>query len=224
MKLNTGLLFSLIFLSICWIGCNSQYQVLNSQNQVTNLKKDGCLFVRLHYFPNKIAKLNEMGYKAAAVVEQKKIAEANKSMMSAFKKNWDFSPVYFIFPEESMKIKESNFENINLLNESLEVDSNLKCNCDYALVVEEGRMTTDTTQYFEDALYNPSTKKYESEYHTDTSQNIQGLMVKSNEFIQLHKPFPFYTRRYKFFFERSDEAMVDELNTRFHTYFNEITK
>lgn len=224
MKLNTGLFLSIIFLSLSWIGCNSRYQVLNSRNQVTNLEKDGCLFVRLHYFPNKIEKLNEMGYKKAAVAEQIKIKEANKSMMSAFKKNWDFSPVYFIFPEESSKIRESKFEDINFLNDDLEVDLNLKCDCKNVLVVEEGRMQSDTTKYLENSLYDPNTHKHEDTYYTDSSQPVQGLMVKSNEFVQLHKPFPFYTRRYKFFFERSNEAMVKELNEKFISYYRHINE
>ena len=226
MKFNIGF-FLIIFLgSLCVMSCNSTYQVVNSQSQVTNLKQDGCLFVRLHYFPNKIEKLNELGYKKAAVAEQEKIATKNKSLMAAFKENWDFSPVHFIFPEESLKIKEENFADINFLNEDLVIDPNLKCDCDYALVVEEGQMTTDTTKYFAGNTLILDENGYNriDRYYTDSSQRIQGLIVKSNEFVQLHKPFPFYARRYKFFFERSDEAMVKELNERFVAYYKHINE
>lgn len=223
MKFNPVLLLSISMLLFCSVGCNSKYQVLNSKSQIANLQNDGCLFVRLHYFPNKIDKLNELGYKKAAVAEQKKIAEANKSLMSAFKKNWDFSSVYFVFPEESLKIKESKFEDINFLNDDLEVDPTIKCTCENILLVEKGRIQktkpdeNDSAKQGESAYFSRSTT-----YYTDSSQPIQGLIVKSNEFVQLHKPFPFYTRRYKLLFRRNDEAMVKELNENFNIYYKHI--
>jgi hypothetical protein len=225
MKLNTELLLFIIFLSINWTGCNSKYQVLNSESQVTNLEKDGCLFVRLHYFPNRIKKLKELGYKKAVVAEQEKIAAANKSMMSAFKKNWNFSPVYFIFPEESKKIKEKRFSEINLLNDNLEIDANITCNCKNALVVEEGRVRrTSTEEYKTDNSKNYGYLFARDTYSADSSQPVQGFIIKDSDFTQLHKPFPFYTRRYRFLFERSNEAMVKELNYNFHHYFKVANK
>jgi len=219
-------LFFFPLLLFCLTSCNSTYQVANSKTQVNNLEKDGCLFVRLHYFPNRIKKLEEMGYKIAVAAEKKKIAEANKSMMSAFKENWDFSPVYFIFPEESYKVANSDIDSINFLNSDLENDPSIKCECDNILIVEEGRVQKDTTLYLDGSYMNKGENGWERKYvyHTDSSQPVQGLVVKSSEFIQLHKPFPFYTRRFKFFLRRTDETLVKELNHRFHQYYKIANK
>ncbi len=205
MKLSTKslsllLIFGSIFLILFSSSCYKSYKA-TAIGHINRVEADGCVFVRLRTGQNKIDKLKELGYLNAADLEIKEIEEENKGILKAFKENWDFSKAYFFMSDESVKIKEGQFNEVNFIGSNLQADPSIKCDCKDGLVVDMSRITTNTLG-------------------TNTNAtSVEGLVVRDRDFKRLNSPFPYLSKKYFVVFQRSMSTMVKDLNNDFRRYY-----
>jgi hypothetical protein len=151
--------------------------------QINALKK-GALLVRLKTNKRAISKLKSAGNYDLATNLEKETELENKIIMSAYKKEFTFCPVYFFYSESSDSIRKNNLSGI-FVDTTLQVNPSIVCNASFFLVAEQ------------DAIYNSSlglvpeplakTSRESGSYSREAP-----IVVKNKYFIQLHKPFPFF--------------------------------
>ena len=164
-----------------------------AKDQINHMK-DGVLLVRLKTSEKVITALKEKGYQIKAKEVQLKQEKANQVMIESFDKHFDFCPVYYFYSYDTKSIKTREFDSVSFvgndtINKHISTFSGNKI-----FIAEFGLAENDTTKLIADEVIistdNFSLEKvpvyYQSEYF-----NISGLLIKSDQFIQLTPPFPF---------------------------------
>lgn len=164
-----------------------------------NELKDGALLVRLQTKKNAINALRKIGKNTQADELEKKQAEYNSNIISAFKTKFIFCPTYFFFSNYSKNIREKEFDQVVFLNDSLLADTTLKFDNKKFLIAEFGTIEQDTAKYFSyhsiepDPNNNWSVKKVNN-YYGGPNMGFEALIIRDDKFIQLRHPFPYFIR------------------------------
>lgn len=182
-----------------------------SRNQINQLKKS-VLLVRLKTSENAINALINEGQGDKALKLKLKQEEANKKIVSAFTKNFTFCEVRYFFSSNSEKVKQKQFDSV-FLNDSLQVDNSIKLDTNRTFFIAEfGFLEQDTNKIFSHYSYEPSQngglEKVANYYSTSSDNDFYVLRILDKNFVQLSKPFPFYTRAiYKTMSEQPEQFM-----------------
>lgn len=168
-----------------------------SRQQIMQLK-NGVLLVRLRTSINKINALKKMDcVKEAKETEEQQLAE-NKKIISAFKNNFDFCKVLFFYSYNSENVLNKKFNGVFLDDNLNENDSITIDSISPYFIAEFTTTEQDTSKYFSHYSYSPENGegyKRQKNYYTSSSDfSFYALVIKDNKFIQLNKPFPYYTR------------------------------
>ena len=168
-----------------------------SRNQIKRLKS-GVLLIRLRTSTNTINALRQAGKNDKADKLQVKQEAENKKIINAFKNYFSFCDVRFFSSNHSQLVKEKQFNHI-FLNDSLAIDTSIKLDAQVPfLVAEFGYIEPDTNKIFSHYAYEPAEngnlKKTAKHYSTSTEIDFYALRIMDENFIQLNKPFPYYTR------------------------------
>lgn len=152
--------------------------------------RSGALLVCLKTRAKTIEQLKLKGdLKLADQIRQKQLEE-NKFIMSCFKQQFDFCPVYFFYNTSNDSIQQGKVQHI-LLDSNLVVNPSIQFNGDFFLIAEEGDI--EITNQLENNNTPASTSK--------VSYTIRsgGIRVMNSEFQLLESPFPYFTDygRYK---------------------------
>jgi len=151
--------------------------------QINALKK-GALLIRLKTNSRAISKLKSVGnYDLATNLERETELE-NKIIMSAYKKEFTFCPVYFFYSESSDSVRKNNLSGI-FVDTTLQVNSSIVCNASFFLVAEQDGIYNSSLGLVPESL--AKTSRESGSYSRDAP-----IVVKNKYFIQLHKPFPFF--------------------------------
>jgi hypothetical protein len=169
----------------------------SSENQIINLK-ESALLVRLKTSENTINALRAAEKYDKAEKVQLNQKHENEKIINAFKKNYDFSEVFFFYSYNSEKVRLKQFENI-FLNESLEIDSTLVFNPNRDFFIAEfGYLERDTMKYYSHSSIVPAENggvDLIANYYTPSSDfDFYALRIMDQHFVQLNRPFPYYTR------------------------------
>ena len=151
--------------------------------QINALKK-GALLVRLKTNKRAISKLKSAGNYDLATNLEKETELENKIIMSAYKKEFTFCPVYFFYSESSDSIRKNNLSGI-FVDTTLQVNSSIVCNASFFLVAEQDGIYNSSLGLVPEPL--AKTSRESGSYSRDAP-----IVVKNKYFIQLHKPFPFF--------------------------------
>lgn len=151
--------------------------------QINALKK-GALLIRLKTNNRAISKLKSVGNYDLATNLEKGTELENKIIMSAYKKEFTFCPVYFFYSESSDSIRKNNLSGI-FVDTTLQVNSSIVCNASFFLVAEQDGIYNSSLGLVPESLAKTSREK--GSYSRDAP-----IVVKNKYFIQLHKPFPFF--------------------------------
>lgn len=121
----------------------------------------------------------------------------NKSIVSAFRKNFDFCPVQFFFSNHSVDAKNRRFDSI-FLNDNLQFDPSVKLDTNIQFMVADfSSIEKDTAKYLSHYSYETVgedvPKKVSSYYTSSTEFDFDALRIMDHNFVQLNKPFPYYT-------------------------------
>ena len=88
-------------------------------------------------------------------------------------------------------------DKVVFLNDSLKPDSSIKFVNKTFLVAEFGRLEQDTAKHFSHYTYehdeNFSVKQV-SHYYGGPNSGLDGLIISSDQLIQLRHPFPYFVR------------------------------
>ncbi len=167
-----------------------------SKEQIRQLR-NGTLLVRLKTSKSKISALRKIGEIAKADKIEKQQEIENKKIISAFNKDFNFCNVVFFFSNKSKNIVNREFENI-FLNDNLKIDNSIKIDTNNSIFIADfSRTHQDTTKYFSHYSYDhkkdKGLRKVEN-YFGGTNFGLDEMVIKDDNFIQLNKPFPFYTK------------------------------
>lgn len=156
--------------------------------------KNGVLLVRLQTKQKAIDHFNEIGNPDAANRVKKKQDKANAEIISAFKKSYDFTNVYFFSSEYSDFVRAHQLDSIPFLDKHIVSKEQVDLRNTTFLVAELTTLQPDT------GTARVNTQYYEGEQRKRASVNsntgLSALVFKSDQFVQLDSPFPYYARGY----------------------------
>ncbi|MFT4971821.1 MAG: hypothetical protein ACI9XO_000384 [Paraglaciecola sp.] len=219
-------LFLLLLIGLS-VGCNQQFHerhINESKEYIINLKEKGALIVRLRNEQKKMNALLKKGYIEWAEDVKEKAEEENKATIAAFNEKFNFCPVYFIFEQNSLDIRNKETRKGVFLNKNLQIDKTIECAEEFILTAEYGVTQPDT------ARFDGSTRTYEGENgkvleksgYKEIFNKVTGLLIKSDHFVQLHRPFPYYVKKHTaIVLSRNYAEMVKLLNRNLHTFYKE---
>ncbi|MBL0072326.1 MAG: hypothetical protein IPP34_11195 [Bacteroidetes bacterium] len=197
-------------------------RIILAKDQIKQLK-EGALFFRLKTRKNSIAAVRKMGKEKLADKLEKRQSDYNLSIISAFNTKFKFCPTYFFFSNDSTEIKENDFDKVIFLNNRLLEDSTIKFTEQYFLIADFATIEQDTAKYFSYYSFEPRAiggVMRISNYHGGPNMGLGALIVRSKNFIQLKRPFPYYVRNFdsqpK---ERSHEKAVRRLNKKLYKFY-----
>ncbi len=177
------LIFSLLF----FLQSYSQDTLLPNKTvgyeQLTSLKK-GALIVRLKTNDKSIAAYRNSGRADIAdkIVGERKVQ--NEKIMDAFRSQFDFCKVYFIYAKDADEILQG--KKGYFLNEKMERDTSIQLRENYFLFAEYGSVTSNMP---EDEFHYKNVNKTVATSNLTTSSAI---FISDTTLTQLKEPFPFY--------------------------------
>lgn len=193
-----------------------------SYEQINQLK-DGALLIRLITKTNSIIALRKQQNNKLADRLEKKQAEYNLRIINAFKANFTFCPTYFFSSEYSSNVGERQFDKVVFLNENLLADTSIKFDNKDFLTAEFGMIEQDTAKHFSHYSYlRDSTGRLEKvgSYYGGPDMGFGALIIKSDKFIQLKRPFPYYVRTFDSLpIKRSPNKVVRKMNKKLHKFY-----
>ncbi len=170
---------------------------IKSKDQIKQLE-DGTLLVMLNTAGNKIDALRKIGaHKTANRIELQQETE-NNSIVAAFNKHFTFCDVEFFYCKNSRNIKNRKFSNV-FLNDSLIIDNSISIDTAKPIFIAAfTSLEQDTMKYFSHYSYeydsNGDFGKAENYYTPSSDIDFIALVIKDENFVQLNRPFPYYTR------------------------------
>jgi hypothetical protein len=161
---------------------------INAFSQVFELRQ-GCLLVMLHTIQNKIDALEKLDRKTEAETFRNQQIKKNENIIAAFKKNFDFCPVYFFFSSDALRLLEFGPDSVSFVNSTLTIDTSIHIKSKKYFVAEFNRIQDDTTGY--------TTRHHSSSENSETYQTVsasisQAFIIESKNLIQLKAPFPYF--------------------------------
>lgn len=178
--------------------------------QIENLK-NGALMVRLSTKQQTIKALVSAGYDEKAKQVEKELELFNASIVQGFKATFDFCNVYFFESDYSEFVRNAEYGQIKFVDSLIVNDSiDLKLENVPVFVAEFSSLKPDTVNH-----------KSGNKQAANTNLGISALVIKSNLFIQLMDPFPYYVREYKGMpgINREPPKAIAKMNEKLHAFF-----
>lgn len=198
-----------------------QLKILTTQqiNQLHN----GALLVRLQTKKKSIAALRKTKKDKLADMIETRQAELNKVIIRAFQDNFDFCPVYFFFSNHSENVRKKQFDKVEFLNYSLLPDTNINFDHKDFLISEFGTIEQDKAKHF-DGYYTVQGEnglEKRTKYYGGSNMRFGALIIKSDQFVQLRKPFPYYVRTFDSLpIRRKPKKVVIKMNMKLLNFYN----
>ena len=184
-----------------------------SPKEIVNKLKTGALIVRLITKQNTIDYLIKNGKTEVANKIKNEQEAYNKRVVAAFIKNFKFCPVFFIKSSQSNLVQTKQFDKVEFVDSSLNVDKSISFKYNFILTAEISAVEQKKS-YHGKAYFVFKNLKSNSEsigqYKKGTSVPFGALVVKSDQFVQLRRPFPYYVRSFESIgiLRRSPNTMV----------------
>lgn len=166
-------------------------------NQIQDLKS-GALLVRLPENQIAINLALEKGFVKRADGIREELEIKNYQVVKAFQHNYTFSEVYFFKASDTEHVKQQQWDSITFYNYDLEPSPIMRF---------EGNKPFFTAEL---TLLRADTTYGNAEGNGDDPM-FEALIIKSTEFVQLHKPFPYYVRTWSSLPIRRKTTKVVEL-------------
>ncbi|MFN3918579.1 MAG: hypothetical protein ACK4K0_12685 [Flavobacteriales bacterium] len=170
-----------------------------SAQQIYTLKT-GVLLVRLKTNNNKIEAYKKTKKHKESDDLTEKTQKANKEIIQSFKTHFTFCPVYFFMSDDSENVTTLNWSAVNFIDENL-LPLPVQPQITSFFIVEFG--ATDT----------------------ENGTGMTGLIVKTPDFIQLNKPFPYFSTTVDPMQQRVNTApAIQKLNAKLVKYHKKVIK
>ena len=195
---------------------------LKAKEQISQLH-NGILLVRLSTRKKSIAAMRKANKNELANKTENKLRKKNIEIISAFKSNFDFCPVYFFYSDYSKYVRKNQLDSVVFLNDSLQPDSNIKVANKKFLTAQFGTTEPDTKTYSSYTHFDKGEKT--TTYYGGSALTLNALVMKNNQLEQLRKPFPYYVREYPNpVTHRSVYKMVLIMNYKLNHYYRKTNK
>jgi hypothetical protein len=155
---------------------------------------DGCLLVRLHRNEASINALLKAGQTKQAEKVKNNLDQMNQNIVSAFNSNFSFCPVYFFYAEHSDSILNKNFDKI-ILDSNFQITDVPLLKGKKFFVAEICKTAPDTLTLVDSYKYKGTSSEdtvMKKTYYETSATHMNSLVIKSDRFIQLSRPFPYY--------------------------------
>lgn len=214
-----------------------------AKRQIKELR-DGALLVRLKTAKPTINAMRSKGFNRWAERTEKDQRIENLSIVNAFRNAYNFSELKFFYSHDSRKVRNGEFEGI-FLNDSLEVDSNILLrNPENVFTCELTNIEQDTAQYFSHyELVQTGNFAFVQvpRFYGAGGNTFYSFVVKDQDFNQLSRPFPYYSRALfkslkehpghgifylplKLFFSDTPKGSVENLNRKLYKYWEKVER
>jgi hypothetical protein len=210
----TGTLFFLFFfnVSIFLQGMSSDADTFGSDREKSFLQivqlRGGALIVRLKSQDRKIQAYTKSGNHALVAKLESELLKFNMGLMDAFNNYYDFSAVYFIYPDDYSKVLNGNTSGF-FLNNNLEKDSSIVLEQEKFFICEYGPV-------YAEAIEDQNNARIKVVTSTPVQQDA--LVIKDTDLQQLITPFPAYVSiRLKTMWKA-----VENMNSNLHKYYNRV--
>jgi hypothetical protein len=168
--------------------------------QQVYMLKNGVLLVRLKTNNTKIEAYKKTNKHKEADDLTEKTQKANKEIIQSFKTHFTFCPVYFFMSDDSENVTTQNWIAVNFVDENL-LPLSLQPQITSFFIAEFG--ATDT----------------------ESGTGMTGLIVKTPDFIQLNKPFPYFSTTVDPIQQRVNTApAIQKLNAKLVKYHKKVMK
>lgn len=162
---------------------------ISSFRQIFDLK-DGALLVMLQSKQNKINFLKAHDQDKEAQETYRNQLKKNRGIISAFRKNFKFCPVYFFSNADGEKLIQYGIDSIGFLNDSLVQDSSVKPGFQHFFVAELGIFSEHRHPH--DSVIDQSARGKIPDYAAGSFTGLELLIIEDQQLNPLRKPFPFY--------------------------------
>ena len=235
-----GRLFTIVFLlgASLWAAAQDSLPVrkkisarkqnkLAAKKQINQLS-GGALLVILKTQKPKIAALKKAKYFKLAEQTEKEQRAFNKEAVAAFKEEFYFCPVYFFMSDYGPAVYDKNFGSVVFVNDSLLPDSSIKFSGGDFFMAEFGTIEQDTIKHASGTYYAPNkagSLEKRLTYYGGADFKFGALLIKSDLFIQLRRPFPYYSRTFDLlpvYWPLS--KVVKKMNEKLVTFYFKNTK
>ncbi|MDR0970705.1 MAG: hypothetical protein LBM67_09245 [Lentimicrobiaceae bacterium] len=201
---------------------------LEPESQILALK-NGILLVRLQLRERSLQQLREMGKIEYADKMETKQKAYNEEIVHAFRTEFHFCPVYFFSSNYTQDVKEKNFDKVVFLSDDLTEDPNIKIDeTKHFLIAEFDAIDKGGEKRFSHYRYvegedKPGVEKEPVYYAAGEGVDFAALVISDDQFVQLHRPFPYYARTFEKvpLIERKIIRTVEKLNKKLYKYFYE---
>lgn len=175
------------------------FEVAIALYQIESLK-NGVLLVRLQTKQKAIDHFISIGNDDAANRVKQKQEDVNAQIISAFKKSYDFTNVYFFSSEYSNQVRAHKLDSVPFIDKHIVDKRNRDPTNMTFLTAELTTLEADTaTARFNSYDYDGKEKGSAS---VSSNMGISALIFKSDQFVQLSDPFPYYVRGYTGFLQK----------------------
>lgn len=215
----------ILFIAITTCGysqiSNSKLKKTRRTQSIEQIKdlKNGALLIRLQTKKKAIAALRERGYNETADFVEKEQADHNKEIVDAFILNFHFCPYYFFASENSTCIKNGQFDSINFLNHNLEPDKTIRPKITKYFISEICPIESDTMKRYSgtNTGHGKTGLEKTDAYYSSGTFGFEALIIRSDQFVQLSRPFPYYVRTWSSW--RKPKVVVRKMNANLNYYY-----
>lgn len=200
----------------------SNKEKLEISNYYFNKLNNGALLVRLKSNKRKINALKDNGYIDEARRVEMNQNHYNSEIINAFTNEMTFCKTYFFYSDQSNNVKNKDFSEPFFLDSNLVIDESIEFSFDDFLIAEFGNIAKDTSNYKDFYItteQNGEMKK--PSYWGSQNFHFGALVVMTDDFVQLRKPFPSFVRTYDSIplLKRATFKVVARLNDKFLRFF-----
>lgn len=169
-------------------------RINRTKDEIQRLK-NGVLLLRLQTMEPGIQALRERGMVDEADKVEENQKDFNLNLVKSLRKEYKFSRLEFFYSYHSPQVKNKELKGI-FLNDSLQLDTSIKVNPDEEIFTASFRqIDRDTTSHFAyQNFYSQDPSKAAEVFYGGPDFKFNALVLMNDQFEQLHKPFPYYTR------------------------------
>ncbi|MBI1266089.1 MAG: hypothetical protein GC193_01525 [Cryomorphaceae bacterium] len=193
--------------------------------QISDLKS-GVLLFRLPQNKVALQAARDSGFVLSAARMERQLHERNIEIVEHMRKYFTFCDVYFIYADQSEKVLAHEWNDIEFLSDSLKVDKSIHLPDVPIFTAELTLLRADTARIATGEVMrhnNEGDLKNVQTYTSSPDPMFEALIIKSDQFVQLHKPFPYYSRTFNSMpFRRSMKKVVKMMDENLERFFKSV--
>lgn len=216
----------LLGLSIFILGIShihAQSESNSSAMQIEQLK-NGALLVRLPTKAKVISAMRANGKEAQAKQIEARNLARNKEIVKAVNEKLSFCKSYFFYSHDSKFVMAGQLDSVQFLNLDLEHDPTIAVSEPHIFTGEIGLIEQDIEQKRENITESEAKDRdneRQAKYYGGTDMRFEAFIIKDDQFKQLKRPFPYYSRTLNsFFMKKKLSEVMFTMNKKLNKFYS----